>query len=240
MPRTRATFARLSALLAAGLFVLLAGACRSPAPTIHYYQMLGQPLEMSGAQRSDIVLGVDYLSANAAYEDTRIIYRKSAYRLDYYNFHRWSAPPSVMVTDAMRDAFHESGYFKGVRSGFSNGVDLLVRGRLIALEEVDISESEWEARIILDLQVVDTRSGDVVWARVIRKEQAIEERTPEGVAVAASEGLKAIVKEIAPEIAKVPRGRSTRSKSPTSSPASGGGMGSGQEEEMMPRASEGG
>ncbi|MEC9399590.1 MAG: ABC-type transport auxiliary lipoprotein family protein, partial [Myxococcota bacterium] len=215
MFENRASLARMLGALALGVLVLLSSACRSSAPTIHYYQMLGQPIEISGAQRSDVVLGIDYLSANAAYEDTRIIYRKSPYRLDYYNFHRWSAPPSVMVTDAMRDAFHESGYFKGVRSGFANGVDLLLKGRLIALEEVDVSEDEWRARIVLDLQVVDTRSGDVIWSRVVKKEQAIEERTPEGVAIAASKGLKAIVAEIVPEIIKAPRPRASRGLSPT-------------------------
>jgi ABC-type uncharacterized transport system auxiliary subunit len=239
MLENRANSVRILGALVLGALLLLSSACRSPAPTIHYYQMLGQPIEISGAQRSDLVLGIDYLSANAAYEDTRIIYRKSPYRLDYYNFHRWSAPPSVMVTDAMRDAFHESGYFKGVRSGFANGVDILLKGRLIALEEVDVSEDEWRARIVLDLQAVDTRSGDVIWSRVVKKEQAIDERTPEGVAIASSKALKAIVAEIAPEIIRAPRPSASRGR-PAPSPEESNPAGQDGDDSMMPRASDGG
>ena len=239
MLENRANSVRILGALVLGALLLLSSACRPPAPTIHYYQMLGQPIEISGAQRSDLVLGIDYLSANAAYEDTRIIYRKSPYRLDYYNFHRWSAPPSVMLTDAMRDAFHESGYFKGVRSGFANGVDILLKGRLIALEEVDVSEDEWRARIVLDLQAVDTRSGDVIWSRVVKKEQAIDERTPEGVAIASSKALKAIVAEIAPEIIRAPRPSASRGR-PAPSSAESNPAGRDGDDSMMPRASDGG
>lgn len=211
---------RTSCVLLAACLICL-GACAKDT-AVRHYQMVGQPITAASSP-SPLTLGVDYFSSHAAYEDVRIVYRKTPYRLDYYDYHRWSAPPSVMVTDAMVEAFQESKQFKAVHLGFSSGVDLLLKGRLMALEEVDHSDSEWTARLVLDLHVLDPLSNEVIWSSVVRREQAISERTPEGVVIGLSEALKAIVLEIGPKIAQAPR-RSQR-RSPPASPeqdASGG------------------
>lgn len=179
--------------------------CRFGDPEVRHYQVIVEEVaESSSATESERVLGVEYLSANSAYDDQRIVYRKSPYRLDYYNYHRWTAAPSIMVTDVLREALQRSGEFAAVSSGYASGVDVLLKGRLLSIEEVDVSEDKWLARIALNLQLQDTVTGDVVWSRVITREQEVEERSPEGVARALSKALAKIVVEITPEIAGAP------------------------------------
>lgn len=200
--------APLAALLLALLTAL--GACRSK-PQVRHYQVAIEEVARA-SEPTPVVLGVDYLSANTAYDDVRIVYRKNPYRIDYYHYHRWSAPPSVMVSDVLRELFARSGRFEAVTSGYGAGVDLLLRGRLVAFEEVDRSEDEWLARVVLDLQLEDVRAGEIVWSDVITREQAVEERSPEGVARAMSALLRDVADELGPKIQAA--GRDLGSSSP--------------------------
>jgi len=202
----------VSALMCA--LVMFASACAGKsAPQIHHYQVIAQP-RAGGEQGGEYVLGVEYLSADAAYDDVRIVYRKSPYKLDYYHYHRWSAPPSVMVTDALRQSLQQSGEFRAVTSGYTASADVILRGRLVAIEEVDVSEDEWRARIVLDLQLQDATTGLVIWSDVVRKEEPIEVREPEGVARALSVALGHIVEEITPELIAAKRSAGSVSKNP--------------------------
>lgn len=195
--------------------VVFASACAGkPAPQIHHYQVIAQPRAGAESQGREYVLGVEYLSADAAYDDVRIVYRKSPYKLDYYHYHRWSAPPSVMVTDALRQSFQQSGRFQAVTSGYTASADAILRGRLVAIEEVDVSEDEWRARIVLDLQLQDAATGLVIWSAVIRKEEPIEVKEPEGVARALSVALRDVVDEITPELIEAKRHAGSVSKNP--------------------------
>lgn len=186
-------------------FVLLVCACGA-TPKVQHYSVVYEREASARAPGATWSLGVDYLIADAAYDDVRIVYRKSPYRLDYYHYHRWSAPPGVMVTDLLRQGFQESGQFREVVGGFSADVDLLLRGRLLALEEVDVSETQWRARVKLDLQLQDMRTGRVIWSRMVREEEELEERTPEGLAKAMSSVLTRVVVEITPKMLAARRG----------------------------------
>lgn len=205
-----------AALRAAALVLCLAWplvglpACKS-TPKIRHYQVIAEPIEQGPRQPAEVVLAVDYLSANAAYDDPRIVYRENPYRLDYYHYHRWTASPSVMITDAMRELFQRSGHFKAVTSGYTSGVDVLLRGRVVSLEEVDVSEGEWVARLVLDLQLQDVDSGLVIWSRTLRRDQPVEQRDPEGVARALSAALRELVAEISPQLIEA-RERAARSR----------------------------
>ena len=183
-------FKRAAPLCALSLWL---AACSS-TPEVRFYQLApgGEDRDASGR----VVLGVDPLEANIAYEDPRIVYRTSPYRIDYYYYHRWAAPPGMMVTDVLRDALTRSGRFAAVTSGFDDNADAVLRGRLIALEEVDVDRDQWLGRITLDLELVDARSGAVLWSGTLTEERPVAEREPEGVARALSEAVDAIAARV--------------------------------------------
>lgn len=206
-----ATSPALRALLALCLSCIAAMAtgCKS-APEVRHYQInlvesrsalaRGQEGAQSSSRGTSKVLGVDVLRAETAYDDIRMVYRKSPYRVDYYHYHRWSSPPSLMLTDVLRDGLSETGAFGRVTSGYGRGVDAVLRGRVVALEEVDRSETEWEARVVLDLELERVATGEVLWSRTLSQSQVVEERNPEGVTIAASKAMGKIIVEMLPEI----------------------------------------
>ena len=191
-----------------------AAGCKS-APEVRHYQLnlvdSQRALAEAGNGRATTtstetvatggrVIGVDVLRADTAYDDLRIVYRKSPYRVDYYHYHRWSAPPSLMLTDVLRDGLHQTGAFGRVTSGYGRDVDAVLRGRVVAIEEVDRSATEWEARVVLDLELERVATGEVLWSRTLSQSESVEQLNPEGVTIAASKAMGKIIVEMLPEL----------------------------------------
>ena len=187
-------------------------------PDIRYYQLdvaEGEFTELP-QRSSDVVFSVEAMIGDSAYEDPRIVYRVSPYRLDYYHYHRWTAPPGVLVSDFMRDAYERTGQFRSVVAGFSPDAAVFLSGRVIAFEEVDHDKGQWYARVKLNLFLREAATGDVIWSQTFLQETPVAENTPEGVAAAMSVAVSRIVAQTAPELAELAEGvrdRRTRKKS---------------------------
>jgi ABC-type uncharacterized transport system auxiliary subunit len=193
-------------LLSAGALAL--GGCGS-SPQIRYYQFAFRELEatessetvtsgdVDSTERDLPILSIENLTPDSAYNDDRIVYRTSPYRLDYYYYHRWSAPPGVLIADFLRQGFQRTGKFHAVLSGPNPESDAILRGRLVALEEVD-TESGWKVRVSIELQLRDTSSNEILWSAFLTREQPVEQRNPEGLARTFSAVLEDLVVELTP------------------------------------------
>jgi ABC-type uncharacterized transport system auxiliary subunit len=178
--------------------MLIAAGCGSSQQT-HYYALAlppGRPPMTPGHG----VLSVEELAVAAAYDDQRIVYRKDPYRLDYYEYHQWSAAPSLAISDYVRDALEQSGLFARVSDQRSPDTTLVLRGRIAAFEEVDLSATEWVGRVDLELYLEDPKTSKVVWSKRFREQRPLTVRHPSGLARALSAALAQIMARAAPEI----------------------------------------
>ena len=193
-------------LTALSLLIVLGGLGCSSTPSITRYQITPAPeIEKSGGTQTNLVLAVDYFSADVAYDEDRIVYRKGPYHLDYYHYHRWAAAPGLMLTDAMRAAYSKSGYFRLVTAGGAARADVVLSGRVTALEEVDVSDDKWLGRIVLELRLRDAVTGALLWSQTYEEEEQLEELDPEGLTAALSRAVTRIVEDSTPKIAEVAR-----------------------------------
>ncbi len=174
-----------------------ASACGGPSAVVRYYQLA--PQVEASTEAAPWTLGVEYLSADSAYEDARMVYRESRYRLDYYHYHRWTAPPALMVSDVLRRALQEARAFERVEAGYTSRADVLLRGRLVALEEVD-GQGSPKARLVLDMHAVNVATNATIWSGVIEREREMDSRTGEALAKALSEELAGVALELGPEL----------------------------------------
>ncbi len=185
--------------------VFAALACGRTLPETHHYDLSEPPARATG---SDVgVLTIEELTAEAAYDDDRIIYRTSPVRLDYYEYHRWSSPPAELVSDYLRRAYSGSGGFCLVVGDHLPQTSVILGGRLIAFEEVDVTKTRWVGRVELELYLTDARTRDVLWRRRITEQQPLDSRDPEGLARALSKAMARIVARTAPELAGITRER---------------------------------
>ncbi len=190
-------------------------ACAS-VPQTHFYRL--SPAGAAMARESIAgVLSIEPLEADAAYSDDRIAYRTSPVRLDYYNYHRWAAPPSILVADYLRTAYARTGLFERVVSGFHPTPAATVSGRLLAFDEFDRSETSWVGQLELELSLADAVSEKVLWRDRFVETEPIRDRSPEGLAVALSAAMDRVVRASAPAIAEAMQS-APRQQLPASTP----------------------
>ena len=180
----------------AALLVLVA--CAGKVPETRYYQLaVATP---PGAQAAGPAIAVEPLAADAAYDDDRIVYRLTPYRLDYYNYHRWSSPPGTMLGNYLQDAFTRSGRFRAVVHDATDAVPVTLGGRVIAIEEVDKSKTQWVGRVALELTLTDTTTNKVLWSQTFDETEPLRMQTPEGLAQALSVAMQRISDKALPEV----------------------------------------
>jgi ABC-type uncharacterized transport system auxiliary subunit len=184
-------------LAAAG--VLLA-ACGGASPAIRYYQLAA--VGADAPHTGDKVIVVESLASDAAYDDERIVYRNGPYRLDYYNYHRWSSPPGALVGGYLEKALARTGNFKAVVRDQTSDAAMIVGGHVTALEEVDSDRQHWVGRIALELTLTDPKTGGIVWTQAFEETEPMLAQTPEGLARAISTALSRIATKAAPMIAE--------------------------------------
>lgn len=186
-------------LLLAGM--LVAASCGQSIPQTRLYRLSMPPIQASRCARgTGPTLMVDELQVDAAYDDPRIVYRTSEYRIDHYEYHEWSAPPGELVGDALRDGLESTGLFQSVQRGWDGDADAILRGRIVALEEIDRSPTEWVGRIELELELVRAEAEDPLWAQRFEVVRPLPERSPAGLAAATSTALAEIVGRSTPKI----------------------------------------
>jgi len=179
--------------------LLLLCACGGKLPETRYYQ-LAVPAAAASEPAGDAVLAVEPLAADTAYEDERIVYRTTPYRLDYYNYHRWSAQPGALVAGYLEQALENSGRFRAVVRAPSDEASLVLGGRVVAIEEVDRSKTRWVGRIALELVLSDAKRGTTLWTRRLEDSEPLRVQSPEGLAEALSIALARITAKIGPEL----------------------------------------
>ncbi len=191
-----------SMILLAVLFeVIFLGACAGKLPETRFYQLA--PAPSTQQPTGDVTLVVEPLATDPAYDDERIVYRTTPYRLDYYQYHRWSSPPGAMVGNYLERALEDSGKFRSVVREISADAPAVLGGRVIAIEEVDTSKSNWRGRIVIELTLSDARTGTLLWTQQYDETEPLPSQSPEGLAKALSAAMGRIVAKAAPSIAEI-------------------------------------
>lgn len=181
--------------------VLVLGACSGTLPETRFYQLAAEPSTQKPV--GDVHLVVEPFATDPAYDDERIVYRTTPYRLDYYQYHRWSSPPGAMVSNYLEQALENSGKFKSVVRELSADAPAVLGGRVVAIEEVDTSKSNWRGRIVIELTLTDARTGTTLWTEQYEESEPLPSQSPEGLAKALSTAMNRIVAKAAPDIAAV-------------------------------------
>jgi ABC-type uncharacterized transport system auxiliary subunit len=173
-------------------------ACGGKIAETRYYQLAQPDSKVRGG--SDILV-LESLTTNAAYDDQRIVYRTTPFRLDYYDYHRWTSSPGVMVGNYLEQALETSGKFRAVVRELTPDAPVVLTGRVIAIEEVDRSATEWLGRIAIELVLSDAHTGALLWTEQIDETEPLRQRNPEGLAAALSIAMSRIVAHVLPTIA---------------------------------------
>ena len=158
-----------SVVLAAGLFA----GCGSARPS-KYYQLTIPANSVPAADPAHPVrLLIGPLRASHLYREDRIVYSSRGEAMGTYEYHRWALPPTEMLADVLLRDLRGSGQFRSVEIERSNSHgDYVLTGRLYDFEE--ISASPLTARLTMDMQLRETRTGSIVWTHYYSHDEPVE------------------------------------------------------------------
>jgi uncharacterized lipoprotein YmbA len=190
---------RIAAMFALALVTACGG---KPPPPTRYYQLAppAQPAAPDAQARGALV--IEPFTAEGAYDDERMVYRASPYRLDYYDYHRWGAPPGQLLASYLEQALRKTGRFHTVAADSGEDGALTLSGRVIAIEEVDTAKTKWVGRVALELSVRDA-SGKVVWTGQFDESVPMPVQSPEGLAHAVTAAMQQIATRVAPQLGQL-------------------------------------
>lgn len=180
------------------LFTLTAAALSGcgAIPASKYYQ-LNSPREESPAITANpipVTLLVGPLKASHLYREDRIVYATDSQEMGTYQTHRWAAPPTEMMRELLWRSLRASHQYAAVNLLTSNAQgDFLLQGNLYDFKE--ISGSTVLARVNLELELRDLKTGAIVWAHGYSHDEPVKGKDVSSVVAALDENAQRCVRE---------------------------------------------
>jgi ABC-type uncharacterized transport system auxiliary subunit len=181
--------------------VPLAG-CGATRPS-KYYQ-LTVPGETSADPPGDalpvtIVMGP--LLSSHLYREDRIVYSSSSEAMGTYEYQRWAEPPTEMIQEVLFRALRASGRYRSVYSQRSSiRGDYLLHGQLYDFKE--INGSPLSARVVLELELRDTKTGTTVWTHLYNHDEPVSGKDVSAVVAALDRNVQRATNEFATSLAQ--------------------------------------
>jgi ABC-type uncharacterized transport system auxiliary subunit len=139
-----------------------AAGCGASHPIKYYQLTVPGDAPTPNANPIPITLLIGRLTAPALYREDQIVYGTGGESMGVYEYHRWSEPPTEMISEVMLRQFRSAGHYRGVytlRSDIRG--DYLLHGRLYDFKEV--SAGSLIARVTMELELRNIKTGTTVW-----------------------------------------------------------------------------
>jgi ABC-type uncharacterized transport system auxiliary subunit len=113
-----------------------------------------------------------------------------------YEYERWAEPPTEMIQDVLFRTLRSSGRYRAVYAQRSSiRGDYLLHGRLYDLKE--ISGSPMSARLSLDLELRDTKTGATVWTHPYNHDEPVSGKDVSAMVAALNRNVQRATNEFA-------------------------------------------
>lgn len=168
-----------AALLAlAGLAVCLSG-CGGKIPETSFYILEpGRPAARDATPTKAAAIVVP-LDASEPLITDKIVYRESAHKVGFYEYHRWAEDPRTSITGALAGRLRARSTFQSVSlyDGRTKA-EYTIRGRIERLEEVD-DASGVSAKVTVSLRLISELSRETLWESEASSKQDVTDRSVE-------------------------------------------------------------
>jgi ABC-type uncharacterized transport system auxiliary subunit len=175
---------------------LMTASCGATKPS-RYYAIEVPTATAGAASAMPVTLLVGRVTAPHILRDDRIAYRSTATEIGMYEYHRWAEPPATMMEALVVRRLRGDGRYRSVQSLSSNAQgDYILRGRLHQFEEVS-GASGLTARVSLEMELFDKKSGTVVWTNLFKAEETVNGKEVPAVVDALNTGTQRVLDQIA-------------------------------------------
>ena len=174
-PVLSATTAAKITLSILALAVGLAAGCGASRPS-KYYQLTvpGDGAPAANPNPVPITLLIGRITGPALYNADQIVYSTGGESMGTYEYQRWSEPPTQMIAEVMLRQLRASGHYRGVytlRSDIHG--EFLLHGRLYDFKEISASKSNTVARLTMELELRNIKTGTSVWTHFYTHDEPV-------------------------------------------------------------------
>jgi len=157
------------------LAILLVAGCLS-TPTKRYFQIVAMDLDAQPHPLIGKVVYVEPVRVDPLYDDFRVIYRVSPYELKYYSTVFWAKTPDDLVREAISDYLIRKAGFPRVMIDVLQGEpEISLRTNVRLIEEID-NPDVWYARLAMDLEFLEFKSGRTIVRHSFDRKMPLEAR----------------------------------------------------------------
>ncbi len=151
---------------------LAAAACGATRP-IKYYQLeIPPPTTAAASPGFGVSLQVGNIESPPIMRDGRILYQVGTHEVGVYEYFRWVETPDRVVQDSLIRLLRSSGKFQSVDTP-RNVIkpDYIIQGKIYEFSEID--KPQVFARVSLEIELHDTKTGRTVWSRIYTNEESV-------------------------------------------------------------------
>jgi cholesterol transport system auxiliary component len=113
-----------------------------------------------------------------AYRRSQIVYRQSAYQMQFYSYQLWAVDPERMIGDLLFKHLRAARLFENVtRAVEMTPPDFQITTDVRAIEEYDAPD-RWYAHLAVEYQLIDERTGNVLWKQLYDLRKAVPQQEP--------------------------------------------------------------
>jgi cholesterol transport system auxiliary component len=113
-----------------------------------------------------------------AYRRSQIVYRQSAYQMQFYSYNLWAVDPERMIGDLLFKHLRAARLFENVtRVAETISPDFLITSDVLAIEEYD-SPDRWYAHLAIEYQLIDEKNGQILWKQLYDLRKAVPQQEP--------------------------------------------------------------
>jgi ABC-type uncharacterized transport system auxiliary subunit len=175
---------------------LLAG-CGAARPS-KYFELTvpgGSPTTAADPDPYPVTLLIGPLRASHLYREDHIVYGSTGETMGTYQYERWSEPPTEMLVEVLLRTLRASGKYRAVDVLRSNSHgDYVLYGRLYDFKEMSVSPLM--ARVTLELEMRDQRSGSTVWTHYYSHDEPVSGKNVSAVVAALDHDSQRGVNEV--------------------------------------------
>jgi ABC-type uncharacterized transport system auxiliary subunit len=184
-------------LVVIALTVGWAAGCGASRPS-KYYQLTvpGDGAPAANPNPVPITLLIGRITGPALYNADQIVYSTGGESMGTYEYQRWSEPPTQMIAEVMLRQLRASGNYRGVytlRSDIHG--EFLLHGRLYDFKEISASKSNTVARLTMELELRNIKTGTSVWTHFYRHDEPVTGKEVGGVVAALDKNVQQAVAE---------------------------------------------
>jgi cholesterol transport system auxiliary component len=167
--------------LAAPACLLLAGCFFGRAPETKYYTLDYAPAP--AAERLErgpypYTVRLREPTIAEAYRRSQIVYRQSAFQMQFYSYQLWAVDPERMIGDLLFKHLRAARLFDNVsRAAESVPPDFQITCDVRAIEEYDGAD-KWYAHYAAEYQLLDEKTGQVLWKQLYDLRKAVPQQEP--------------------------------------------------------------